>query len=144
MGRLTHHLAEVRDGGRVEVFVEAIDLAVADQADDAGVEGDALAVLAGAGQAVQLDKAAGKGVQAAIFVVAIGDAPNEAGQRRDVVLERLHQAVRVVPDLDPGVVDLARLCGWADERGIDLPDLEVVRPRLEDVYLELTAATRPG
>jgi ABC-2 type transport system ATP-binding protein len=46
------------------------------------------------------------------------------------------------------VSDLARVCGWADERGIDLPDLEVVRPSLEDVYLELTAdhpaATGPG
>jgi ABC-2 type transport system ATP-binding protein len=37
------------------------------------------------------------------------------------------------------VADLARVCGWASERGIDLPDLEVVRPSLEDVYLELTA-----
>jgi ABC-2 type transport system ATP-binding protein len=38
------------------------------------------------------------------------------------------------------VPDLALLCGWASERGIDLPGLEVVRPSLEDVYLELTAA----
>jgi ABC-2 type transport system ATP-binding protein len=37
------------------------------------------------------------------------------------------------------VADLARLCGWADERGVDLPGLEVVRPSLEDVYLELTS-----
>jgi ABC-2 type transport system ATP-binding protein len=37
------------------------------------------------------------------------------------------------------VADLARLCGWATECGVDLPDLEVVRPSLEDVYLELTA-----
>jgi ABC-2 type transport system ATP-binding protein len=37
------------------------------------------------------------------------------------------------------VADLARLCGWAAERGIDLPDLEVARPSLEDVYLQLTA-----
>src|SRR4051812_10683518 len=37
------------------------------------------------------------------------------------------------------VPDLALLCGWAAERGIDLPGLEVVRPSLEDVYLELTA-----
>ena len=37
------------------------------------------------------------------------------------------------------VADLARLCGWAIERGIDLPDLEVARPSLEDVYLQLTA-----
>jgi ABC-2 type transport system ATP-binding protein len=37
------------------------------------------------------------------------------------------------------VSDLARVCGWASARGIDLPDLEVSRPSLEDVYLELTA-----
>jgi ABC-2 type transport system ATP-binding protein len=37
------------------------------------------------------------------------------------------------------VTDLARVCGWASERGIDLPDLEVSRPSLEDVYLQLTA-----
>jgi ABC-2 type transport system ATP-binding protein len=37
------------------------------------------------------------------------------------------------------VADLALLCGWATELGIDLPGLEVVRPSLEDVYLELTA-----
>jgi ABC-2 type transport system ATP-binding protein len=36
------------------------------------------------------------------------------------------------------VADLAVLTGWAVERGVDLPDLEAVRPTLEDVYLELT------
>jgi len=30
------------------------------------------------------------------------------------------------------------LAAWAGERGIDLPDLEVTRPTLEDIYLELT------
>jgi ABC-2 type transport system ATP-binding protein len=35
------------------------------------------------------------------------------------------------------VGDLALLCGWASERGLDLPGLEVTRPSLEDVYLEL-------
>lgn len=39
------------------------------------------------------------------------------------------------------VPDLAQLCGWAIARGLDLPDLEVRRPTLEDVYLELTAAS---
>jgi ABC-2 type transport system ATP-binding protein len=36
------------------------------------------------------------------------------------------------------VEDLALLTGWARERGVDLPDLTVTRPTLEDVYLELT------
>ncbi|MCA1689974.1 MAG: ABC transporter ATP-binding protein [Actinobacteria bacterium] len=35
---------------------------------------------------------------------------------------------------------LAVLCGWAAERGIELGRLEVARPSLEDVYLELVAA----
>ncbi len=30
------------------------------------------------------------------------------------------------------------LAAWAAERQVDLPDLEVTRPTLEDVYLELT------
>jgi len=39
---------------------------------------------------------------------------------------------------------LAALCGWADERGIELERLEVTRPSLEDVYLELVDATEPS
>jgi ABC-2 type transport system ATP-binding protein len=30
------------------------------------------------------------------------------------------------------------LAAWAKQRGVDLPDLEVTRPTLEDVYLQLT------
>jgi ABC-2 type transport system ATP-binding protein len=40
---------------------------------------------------------------------------------------------------DRVVDDLALLLDWARERGLDLPDLQVTRPTLEDVYLELTA-----
>ena len=36
------------------------------------------------------------------------------------------------------VRDLAELCGWAVGRNLDLADLEVHRPTLEDVYLDLT------
>jgi ABC-2 type transport system ATP-binding protein len=32
------------------------------------------------------------------------------------------------------------LAAWASERSVDLPDLEVTRPTLEDIYLELTEA----
>jgi ABC-2 type transport system ATP-binding protein len=35
-------------------------------------------------------------------------------------------------------VTLNRVTGWALERGLELNDLSVVRPTLEDVYLELT------
>jgi len=36
------------------------------------------------------------------------------------------------------------LTGWALGRGLSLPDLTVTRPRLEDVYLELTKEATPG
>jgi ABC-2 type transport system ATP-binding protein len=34
--------------------------------------------------------------------------------------------------------DLLPLLGWAADRGMELEGLEVARPTLEDVYLELT------
>ncbi len=40
------------------------------------------------------------------------------------------------------VPDLAELCGWAVASGIDVRDLRVSRPSLEDVYLALTGAPR--
>jgi ABC-2 type transport system ATP-binding protein len=39
------------------------------------------------------------------------------------------------------VVALNALTGWALERGVALEGLEVSRPSLEDVYLELTRET---
>jgi ABC-2 type transport system ATP-binding protein len=41
------------------------------------------------------------------------------------------------------VAALNRLTGWALERGVDLHGLEVTRPSLEDVYLELTREPQP-
>ena len=40
---------------------------------------------------------------------------------------------------DTPLVHVGALAEWAGQRGVDLPDLEVRRPTLEDVYLELTA-----
>jgi ABC-2 type transport system ATP-binding protein len=37
--------------------------------------------------------------------------------------------------------DLRTLAAWAAEAGVDLPDLEVRRATLEDIYLKLTGAT---
>jgi len=37
---------------------------------------------------------------------------------------------------------LGALAGWAQVRGVDLPDLQVHRPTLEDVYLQLTRDSR--
>ncbi len=39
---------------------------------------------------------------------------------------------------------LYRLTSWAVERGTELDDLSVVRPTLEDVYLELTGSSAAG
>jgi ABC-2 type transport system ATP-binding protein len=39
---------------------------------------------------------------------------------------------------DDPTAALHELTGWAVERGIRLDDLEVSRPSLEDVYLEIT------
>jgi len=39
------------------------------------------------------------------------------------------------------VDDLRTLTVWASEAGVDLPDIEVRRPTLEDIYLELTGAS---
>jgi ABC-2 type transport system ATP-binding protein len=43
-----------------------------------------------------------------------------------------------IPSTDPQQ-DLYRLLSWAEEEGITLPDLEVRRPSLEDVFLEVTS-----
>ena len=39
---------------------------------------------------------------------------------------------------------LGALATWAHRRGVDLPDLEVRRPSLEDIYLALTTSGEPG
>jgi ABC-2 type transport system ATP-binding protein len=65
--------------------------------------------------------------------LAPGDLPRELAtrvtMRRDGAFELATD--HVAPDLHV-------LSGWAVSRGIDLPELEVRRPTLEDVYLELT------
>jgi ABC-2 type transport system ATP-binding protein len=59
----------------------------------------------------------------------------------------LPEAVRAQARIDAGAVSLSaddpvpvlrELTVWASERGIGLPELQVRRPSLEDVYLELT------
>jgi ABC-2 type transport system ATP-binding protein len=49
---------------------------------------------------------------------------------------------RVVLESERPLRDLKLLADWALERDVDLPDLDVRRPSLEDVYLELTAEPR--
>jgi ABC-2 type transport system ATP-binding protein len=47
-------------------------------------------------------------------------------------------AERVTLTTETPLVHVRALADWAIGRGIDLPDLDVSRPTLEDVYLELT------
>jgi ABC-2 type transport system ATP-binding protein len=39
---------------------------------------------------------------------------------------------------------LLSLCGWAVARGLELHALQVVRPSLEDIYLQLTEGESDG
>ncbi|HKT43418.1 MAG TPA: ABC transporter ATP-binding protein [Gaiellaceae bacterium] len=45
---------------------------------------------------------------------------------------------RVIVESDRPLADVRTLADWALGRGLDLPDLDVRRPSLEDVYLQLT------
>ena len=47
---------------------------------------------------------------------------------------------RVVLESTLPLGDVKLLAEWAQERGLDLPDLDVRRPSLEDVYLRLTGS----
>ncbi|WP_051944553.1 ABC transporter ATP-binding protein [Streptacidiphilus rugosus] len=54
------------------------------------------------------------------------------------------QGGRLLLRADHPLAVLGPLIGWAEERGHDLPDLEVRRPSLEDVYLALTGPSVPA
>ena len=64
--------------------------------------------------------------------VSAGELPALPGGERRVLGERveLHTATPTAA--------LAALAGWADARELELPELEVRRPTLEDIYLQLT------
>ncbi len=52
-----------------------------------------------------------------------------------------HANGRVVLESARPLVDVGALAEWALARGVELPDLDVRRPSLEDVYLELTGSS---
>ncbi len=52
-----------------------------------------------------------------------------------------HEGSEVILRVPDPVPALRELTTWATERGVELPGLEVRRPSLEDVYLELTEVT---
>jgi ABC-2 type transport system ATP-binding protein len=98
-------------------------------------------------------------VIAAGRIVAQGTPASLGGRDRALsrVTFRLPPGTEVPDDLVPDAIrdgrvevvaenltaTLYRLTGWAIEHGLELDDLNVVRPTLEDVYLELTGGT-PG
>ena len=63
--------------------------------------------------------------------------------RRSTVAARSKGGKVVVETLTPTEL-LHELTGWAMTRGIELEQLSVNRPSLEDVYLELTTPTDEG
>jgi ABC-2 type transport system ATP-binding protein len=68
-----------------------------------------------------------------------------AGTTRSDLPALLHERAQAQPDARLGLssasvtADLHVLSGWALEQGIELDDLEVSRPTLEDIYLGLVA-----
>ncbi len=75
------------------------------------------------------------------FVLPQGVARSEIPSGvRELATER--GGGRVAVRSESPLVHLACLARWALERGFDLPDLEVRRPTLEEVYLALTSETR--
>jgi ABC-2 type transport system ATP-binding protein len=56
----------------------------------------------------------------------------------DLPLRASTQDGRVAVETERPLADVKALADWAFGRGLDLPDLDVRRPSLEDVYLQLT------
>jgi ABC-2 type transport system ATP-binding protein len=67
--------------------------------------------------------------------------PERSASELPVALQELQSRSdgrRIVLQRERPLADVKLLAEWALERGLDLPDLDVRRPSLEDVYLELT------
>lgn len=90
-------------------------------------------------------------------IVAAGDPATLGGRDTARAIVRYRVPVGVQPPADLGGVgadgavefvpdDLARalhrLSGWAIDNDVSLDDLKIVRPSLEDVYLQLTGGSR--
>lgn len=74
------------------------------------------------------------------FRVPPGGLPLEIAGIEDITIESGSQGETSRATFESGspTADLARLTSWALEAGIELESLEVRRPTLEDVYLDLT------
>jgi len=84
------------------------------------------------------------------FPETIGDRGSKLATIRftlppDISAEELPPALHVrsvngklETQADRPLAVVGALAHWAEQRGVDIPDLEVFRPTLEDIYLELT------
>jgi ABC-2 type transport system ATP-binding protein len=70
------------------------------------------------------------------FTLPAGTVANELPQELQALMAG--EDGRVTLTTDTPLAHVGALAQWAQGRGIDLPDLDVRRPTLEDVYLELT------
>jgi ABC-2 type transport system ATP-binding protein len=68
-----------------------------------------------------------------------GELPAALGERAE-----LSSRGRVLVSSERVTADLHELSGWALQRGLELDELEVRRPTLEDVYLQLTSNDETG
>jgi ABC-2 type transport system ATP-binding protein len=71
--------------------------------------------------------------------VDAADLPAELRRRPSAAVGR-----RVALESERPLADVELLAQWAFGRGFDLPDLDVRRPSLEDVYLQLTDEPAPA
>jgi len=80
----------------------------------------------------------GKGVSVVSFRLPDGVAPEAVAARAGAPAERSGALVSL--EVDDAQETLWKLTSWAREDGLRLDELEVRRPTLEDVFLELTGA----
>jgi ABC-2 type transport system ATP-binding protein len=80
------------------------------------------------GRATMIRFRSANGISADRIASAIGRRPDVSGNRATIATT------------DPQR-DLYRLLSWAEGEGLELPDLEVRRPSLEDVFLEVTSSS---
>ncbi|MBA3302232.1 MAG: ABC transporter ATP-binding protein [Thermoleophilaceae bacterium] len=123
-----HLIADLRELGKT-IFLTTHYM------DEAQALADRVAIIAG-GEIVAEGKPGELGGREKGVEIRFAMPPGTAAD--DLPLAARVEDGRAAVEVDDPVESLNRLTGWALERGVDLPGLEVARPSLEDVYLELT------
>ena len=107
--------------------------------DEAENLADRIAVIAG-GQIVAEGTPATLGGRNSMAATISFTLPDGAELPADLAALVTGDGARVTLRTATPLVHVRALADWALGRGLDLPDLDVTRPTLEDVYLELTKA----